>query len=243
MQKIISLFQRNYDGDRLVHDEIVPGAEWVVAGEGVATRKWDGVCTMIRDGRLFKRYELKAETCHAGKTPPDWEPADELDANTDKQMGWVPVREGDDAKPEDRFMLEALQNRFGNSHREGGTYEFVGPKSQGNAESFNIHLLVRHGDAPLHVAPRTFEALRGYLLANDEIEGIVWHHPDGRMVKIKAKDFGIKRRKVQVDNDLMSGWNVIDALCGVVAWFLRESEAREWCAAHGSLLRVQEARR
>ena len=38
MEKIISLFARNYDGDRLVRDEIVPGAEWVVAGEGRATR-------------------------------------------------------------------------------------------------------------------------------------------------------------------------------------------------------------
>ena len=42
MKKIISLFQRNYEGDRLVRDELVPGAEWVAAGEGVATRKWDG---------------------------------------------------------------------------------------------------------------------------------------------------------------------------------------------------------
>ena len=24
------------------------------------------------------------------------------------------------------------------------------------------------------------------------IEGIVWHHPDGRMAKIKARDFGIQ---------------------------------------------------
>lgn len=40
MQKIISLFQRNYDGDHLVRDEVVPGAEWVLRGEGVATRKW-----------------------------------------------------------------------------------------------------------------------------------------------------------------------------------------------------------
>ena len=38
MQKIISLFQRNYDGDRLVRNEVVPGAEWVIAGEGVASR-------------------------------------------------------------------------------------------------------------------------------------------------------------------------------------------------------------
>jgi hypothetical protein len=39
VQKIISRFQRNSDGDRLVRDEVVPGAEWLLAGEGVVTRK------------------------------------------------------------------------------------------------------------------------------------------------------------------------------------------------------------
>lgn len=38
MKKIISLFQRNYDGDRLVRNEVTPGAEWVINGEGTATR-------------------------------------------------------------------------------------------------------------------------------------------------------------------------------------------------------------
>ncbi len=188
MKKIISLFARNYDGDRLVRDEILPGAEWVAAGEGVATRKWDGVCVMIRDGRLLKRYELKQGKARSG----DWEPADEPDVTTGNQMGWVPVREGDDAKPEDRWMLEALRNTFGNGHRHGGTYEFLGPKSQGDVENIGEHRLVAHGKEVLADAPRTFEALRGYLTGRG-IEGIVWWHPDGRCVKIKAKDFGVKR--------------------------------------------------
>lgn len=29
MKKIISLFQRNYEGDKLVRDEVVPGAEFL----------------------------------------------------------------------------------------------------------------------------------------------------------------------------------------------------------------------
>lgn len=44
MRKVISLFKRDYEGTRLVFDEVVEGAEWVVAGEGIATRKWDGTC-------------------------------------------------------------------------------------------------------------------------------------------------------------------------------------------------------
>jgi hypothetical protein len=48
MRKIATLFQRNYETDRLVRDEVVPGAEWVLGGEGVATRKFDGRCCLVR---------------------------------------------------------------------------------------------------------------------------------------------------------------------------------------------------
>jgi hypothetical protein len=191
MKKIISLFQRNYDGDRLVRDEVVPGAEWVLAGEGVATRKYDGVCTMVRDNVLYKRLELTDEKIAAGKKPPTWEPADERDTTTGKTMGWVPVGDG----PEDRFMREAMafeQSALGVV--PDGTYEFLGPKSQGNVENFDRHVLLRHDLMDPLDAPRDYEGLKAWL-ADKNIEGIVWHHPDGRMVKIKAKDFGLKRRK------------------------------------------------
>ncbi len=66
MKKIPSLFKRDYgSGARLIYDEIVPGAEWAQAGEGVATRKIDGTSCLIRDGKLYKRYDAKA-----GRTPP-----------------------------------------------------------------------------------------------------------------------------------------------------------------------------
>ena len=58
MRKIQSLFMRNYEGDGQVRDEIVPGSEWVANGEGVATRKWDGTCCLVRDGKLYKRCDL-----------------------------------------------------------------------------------------------------------------------------------------------------------------------------------------
>lgn len=180
MKKTVSLFQRNYDGDRLVRDEIVPGAKWVAAGEGVATRKHDGTSCMVRDGKLFKRYDAKA-----GKTPPaGFEPAQpEPDANTGHWPGWLAVGDG----PDDARHREALVTSLGD-----GTYELCGPKVQGNPERFESHVLVLHGCEELPDAPRTFDALREYLNASD-IEGIVWHHPDGRMVKIKGKDFGLRR--------------------------------------------------
>lgn len=182
MRKIITLFQRNYETDRLVRNELTPGAEWVAAGEGVATRKFDGTCAMVRDGKLYKRY---------------------------KQQGWVPVGDG----PDDRWHREAWDDSFemcisnGIGHVSGledGTYELCGPKVQGNPERFACHALVRHGSSTTRNAtntggpvelpdvPRDFDGIKAFL-ATQDVEGIVWHHKDGRMVKIKKKDFGLKR--------------------------------------------------
>jgi hypothetical protein len=180
MKKIISLFVRNYDGDRLVRDEIVAGAEWVAAGEGVATRKLDGTCCMVRDGKLYKRYEVKA-----GKLPPaGFEAAQEPDVKTGRCPGWLPVGDG----PEDRWHREAAFR----VPLADGSYELCGPKVQGDVERYGRHVLIAHGTLPLEDCPRTFEALREYLRTRD-IEGVVWHHQDGRMVKIKGKDFGLRR--------------------------------------------------
>lgn len=174
MKKIISLFERNYEGDRRVRDEIVPGAEWVPAGEGFATRKYDGTCCMVRDGKLWKRYEVKK-----GKTPPlNFEAVTEPDPNTGKQQGWVPVGDG----PEDRWHREAFRSQ------EDGTYELCGPKVQGNPDGFEAHTLIPHGKDILEDAPRDYDEIREYL-SKRTIEGIVWHHLDGRMVKIKKRDF------------------------------------------------------
>jgi hypothetical protein len=179
VKKIISLFQRNYEGDRLVRNEIVPGAEWVVAGEGVATRKFDGTCCMVKDGVLYKRYDAKK-----GKEPPaGFVAAQEPDPVTGHWPGWVLVGDG----PDDRWHREAFHPGI-----IDGTYELCGPKVQGNPEKFHIHVLIPHGEEILD-APRDYDGIRSYLECR-EIEGIVWHHPDGRMVKIKRKDFFKKQK-------------------------------------------------
>lgn len=192
MKKIISLFQRNYDGDRLVRDEVVPGAEWVLAGEGTATRKFDGTCCMVRDGKLFKRYDAKQ-----GKTPPPgFEAAQEPDPVTGHWPGWLPVGDG----PDDRWHREAWANTGDPERLAGsavglpdGTYELCGPKVQGNPEGFERHVLIPHGTFLLPEIGRTFESIKA-MLETLTVEGIVWHHPDGRMVKIKKKDFFKKQR-------------------------------------------------
>lgn len=177
MQKIVSLFQRDYEGDRLVRDEVVPGAEWVLAGEGVATRKFDGTCCRVQGGALYKRFDAKA-----GKAPPEgFEPAQDPDPVTGHWPGWLPVGQGS----EDRWFREAWDASPGLSD---GTYELCGPKVQGNPEGFERHVLIRHGVETFPDFPRDFEGIKA-ALAPSAIEGVVWHHPDGRMVKIKRRDF------------------------------------------------------
>lgn len=184
MKKIISLFQRNYDGDRLVRNEVVPGAEWVVAGEGIATRKYDGTCCMVRDGKLYKRYDAKQ-----GKTPPaGFEPAQDCDPVTGHMPGWIAVGVG----PEDRWFREAFGPYEAHPVAPDGTYELIGPKINNNPERYENHTLITHGFEQFLDCPRDFDGIRAFLESHD-IEGIVWHHLDGRMVKIKGKDFGIKR--------------------------------------------------
>jgi hypothetical protein len=179
MKKVISLFQRNYDGDRLVRDEIVPGAEWVVAGEGTATRKWDGTCCLVKDGELFARYDAKH-----GKTPPEgFIPAQDPDPKTGHWPGWIEVKD----QAQYRWHKEAFIDPLSD-----GTYELVGPKVNNNNDKFETHKLIQHGLECYPDCPRTFNELKTWFV-NRDIEGVVWHHPDGRMVKIKKKDFGLKR--------------------------------------------------
>jgi len=192
MQKIISLFQRNYDGDRLVRDEVIRGAEWVLNGEGIPTLKWDGTCCMVKNNELYKRYDAKK-----GKTPPDgFIPAQEPDKVTGHWPGWLLVGAG----KEDQYHREAFMD---NAWWEDGTYELCGPKVNGNKQKLTRHILIKHGanvagtvEIPVP-NPVTFESLKSFFSAIDgqvhkDIEGIVWHHSDGRMVKIKKKDFGYK---------------------------------------------------
>lgn len=181
MKKIISLFKRDYEGTRQVYNEVTPGAEWVLAGEGIPTQKIDGTCCMVKDGQLYKRYDAKK-----GKTPANgFIPAqDEADEVTGHWPGWLFVGDG----PEDKWHREA----FAQGGFPDGTFELCGPKIQGNPYGLRNHILIAHGIDVIKPEPaRDFDGLRQWLESHS-IEGIVWHHPDGRMVKIKRRDFGLQ---------------------------------------------------
>jgi hypothetical protein len=181
MKKIPTIFKRNPERMQEILNEQHPDCAWVFAGEGVPTRKYDGTCCRVKGGKLWKRRELKK-----GKQQPSgFEPAD-YDEVTGKTVGWVLVDNGN----ADRWHIEA----FGDGNWPDGTYELCGPKVQGNPEGFETHILVPHSEAIQYDnVPRTFEGLRDFLETMD-IEGLVFHHPDGRMAKIKKRDFGQPRK-------------------------------------------------
>jgi hypothetical protein len=183
VRKIPTLFERDWDGDRSrVVNKVHPDCQWVLDGDGIATQKLDGACCMIRDSILYKRREIKK----GDVVPNDFEPVME-DPETGKTVGWVRVGDG----PEDRWFREALNKEDGCA--EDGTYELLGPKVQGNPEKLPDHILWAHTHAPrLTDVPRDFEGLRQWLYGKP-MEGIVFHHTDGRMAKIKLRDFGLKR--------------------------------------------------
>lgn len=182
MIKIKSLFQRNYGGDGLLRNEVTPGSEWVQNGEGYATRKWDGKAVLIKDGEIYVRFDFKP-----GRTKPEgFEPCTpEPDPQSGHWPGWVPETGKNLLRI--AVLTEGLPD---------GTYEFCGPtvgtRHGPNPEKLQEHILVPHGKDLLVDVPVNFDGLKKYLEGN-QIEGIVWYHPDGRMVKIKVSDFGIRR--------------------------------------------------
>lgn len=179
MKKTPTIFLRNEKNRQLVTDTPHPACEWVFNGEGKGTKKYDGTCCRVLNGKLYKRRELKP----SDKIPDGFEIAD-YDEETGKTVGWLPVSNDD---PADKWHVEAFHYGL-----LDGTYELIGEKIQGNPEKAIGHWLIKHSDAVVLDCPREYNAMKEYLDVMD-IEGIVFHHPDGRMAKIKKRDFGLKR--------------------------------------------------
>jgi len=191
MIKIPCLFDRTFQGrgSFTLLETVTPGCQWVLAGEGIATEKFDGTACMHRDGVLYKRYDAKN-----GKQPPAGAiPCCEPDLVTGHWPHWVPIST---EKPEDRWHREGLAWLFDTHGQDqsrnpglDGTYELVGPGISANPHELDRMQLWRHGIVRPSGVPRDFAGLRDFL-AVFQGEGIVFHHPDGRMAKIRRVDFG-----------------------------------------------------
>jgi hypothetical protein len=189
MQKIPTLFVRDEGDRRHVTSEVAPGCEWVLKGEGVPTRKYDGTCVRLDiDGEWWARREVKP-----GKKAPPGYVAVSTDDITGKTVGWEPIGQSSFAA----FFEQALECAGASSDPlSAGTYELIGPKVNGNPERRERHELVPHADAETITEDgdqgvRSFSGIRDLVLglAAEGWEGLVYHHPDGRMSKIKGRDF------------------------------------------------------
>ncbi|HED37746.1 MAG TPA: hypothetical protein ENI76_05820 [Ignavibacteria bacterium] len=182
MKKIPTMFIRNKENRAFVLDRISPGCEWVQEGKGIATRKYDGTCCMVKNFELFKRRTVKQNKI----SPPNFRCVD-VDPLTGTRIGWVPVTR------EDKYHMEALSNLNPMDRLKNETHELLGPKIQGNPEHSEKHRLFPHSIAETYPdCPRDFNGIREFFKGKN-IEGIVWRLPDGRMCKIKKKDFGMER--------------------------------------------------
>jgi hypothetical protein len=182
MKKMPCLFEREFVGshDFTLLKTVNPGCEWVLQGQGIATRKYDGTAAAIISEKLYARLD-----CKRGKQPPPGAiPCCEPDTVTGHWPHWVLAD-----RPEDRWIREAFENSCACVTMCDGTYEAIGPKINSNHEHALEHVMVRHGADVLAVPDRSWDGIREFLSAQ-EIEGIVFHHPDGRMVKIRRHDYG-----------------------------------------------------
>jgi hypothetical protein len=190
MRKIPTIFLRDEQDRRYVTDVVDPRCAWVFTDRGVVgTRKYDGTCVMLDDnGNWWARREIKA-----GKDIPDDFIESEHDGTTGKTVGWEPIARSSFA----RWHAEALREADENVEEPGGwkpgTYELIGPKVNGNPEGYEDHWLIRHADAEVCMSGTiTVDGVRERvreLHERDGQEGIVFVHPDGRMAKLKGRDF------------------------------------------------------
>lgn len=186
MEKIPTMFLRNPDDRSRVLMEVHPDCQWVLDGEGVATRKYEGTSVMLSPkGEWWARREVKK-----GKDRPENFLYLSTDPISEAQMGYEPIEQSSFVK----LHAEAVKS-MPNKVFTPGTYELVGPKINGNPEKVLVHTLLKHEEAETFAfprGPRTLEQIRELTLMlgiDNGWEGIVFHHPDGRMAKIKFRDF------------------------------------------------------
>ena len=181
MKKIPTLFLRDPARPQNLLREYHPDALRVIRTTGtLPTRKYDGQCVRVLDGKLWRRHAVKA-----GKREPEEFEFVDYDPITGKTTGWVPADPDD---PADQYILEAWEST--DFTTDEATYEAIGPKIRTNSDHAAYHTLVRHDLAEvIHPAPpTTYLELEAYL-KDFPHEGIVWQSPDGPMCKIKVRDF------------------------------------------------------
>lgn len=167
--------------------------------------KLDGTSCAIIDNKFYKRLKVKnAEIANKLVKNKSYILCDRK--HGEDYYGWIPIHED---FPEDRWHRKGWNN-LPENERIDGTYELVGKNVQSNVYSLDDTFLINHKELLPNIhyeIPRDFEGLKDFLyngltpdlippkykfiFKDNEVmfEGIVWHHDDGKMVKIRRKDF------------------------------------------------------
>jgi len=180
MVKMSTLFIKNTnDLSKVIDGEYDNDNIWVF-DEGVdVSRKFDGTACAIIDGAFYKRYDNKKEK----PLPLGAIECQKADIFTGHHPYWVLC---DRSNASDKYHFEALDRR--KTKPKDGTYELIGPKINGNIEKANTHLLVKHGMLDKYDIKEVLKNPKEFMKDKDK-EGIVFHHTDGRMCKLRKKDF------------------------------------------------------
>lgn len=202
MRTIPLLFVKQ-TGQELISREINTDCDWVLDYTGKAYIKLDGIPCLIANGILYrsslkklsksgkKKISRTLAPAFAAndfkKSPDGWIPAQPTaDPYTGKWAGWVPVTKSGN----DRYYREAFGKIKNTERLSGITAELLGPKILDNPHHLNGHVLYPHTAFEIHDLKRTFDGIREWL-STAPCEGIVFHHPDGRMAKIRRTDYGL----------------------------------------------------
>lgn len=196
MQKIPTIFERDWDGNRGVIDKFIEVEGHLTAtGSNLlptelkigtpATEKLDGT-----NVRLTVRNHILV-ILEKRRNP------SKLDKGRGVEEPWYV--DANEFSPEDKWIYDAVKNTDLSDIPDGEwSGEAIGSNIQGNPLGLdkNIVVLFSLGQAPVFEnVPVAFNELKEWLpkqqskYGTGNIEGIVWHLSNGEMFKIKTKDF------------------------------------------------------
>lgn len=206
MRKIPRLFLPSGKEDGTCSSEIDPQCYWVL-NYGYPTRKFDGTCCMVRDGKLYARMQIKEKRLRKLRADnPAWQPLHVLLQaaptgfepfyfGNQRIYGWVPAETADNCNKHRLYLQQAGGIA---SWYEDGTYELCGPGVNGNHDRFKELQLVKHGawgitdlDYRGMDSCVLYEVLKRYL-TDHPFEGIVFKGPSGLYAKICRQHFGLE---------------------------------------------------
>jgi hypothetical protein len=189
MQKIQTIFKRDWEKSNKVINEMIDGVNPNTLETAKATEKIDGTNVRIT---VRKHYAVRVEKRR--------NPSKQQKVLGIEEPWYVDANESDSS---DKWIYDGIRNIDFSDIPDGEwSGELVGPNIQGNPLNLdkNVVVFFTLDQCPVHDnVPVTFEELKEWLPKQKSkygkecfIEGIVWHCKDGRMFKIKTKDFDYK---------------------------------------------------